>query len=66
MVNVVGGEFAAFAVLDPLFADLIAADVKFPDLLRCALNIQACRSWGALASDCESGNFFVYRPTHKL
>lgn len=34
MVNVVGGKLAAFAVLEPLFADLIAADVKFPDVLR--------------------------------
>jgi hypothetical protein len=33
VINVVGGEFAAFAVLEPFFADLIAADLKFPDFL---------------------------------
>jgi hypothetical protein len=33
VVNVVGREFAAFAILEPFFADLIAADMKFPDFL---------------------------------
>ena len=32
MINVVGGEFAAFAILEPLFADLIAADVEIPEV----------------------------------
>lgn len=34
MVSVVVGEVAAFAVLEPLFADVVAADVKFPYVLR--------------------------------
>ena len=31
--NVIGRERAAFAVLEPLLADLVAADVEVPDRL---------------------------------
>src|SRR5579859_716194 len=33
------GELAAFAIFEPLFADLIAADVELPDLRRYALEV---------------------------
>ena len=39
MVNVIGGELAAFVVLEPLFADLVATDVEFPDFLGHALEV---------------------------
>ena len=34
VVDVVGGEGAALAVLEPLIADLVAADVEVPDVFR--------------------------------
>ena len=34
MDKIVGGERSAFAVLEPFLADLVAADVEVPDLLR--------------------------------
>lgn len=34
VLNVVRGEGAAFAVLEPLIANLITADVEVPDLVR--------------------------------
>jgi hypothetical protein len=34
MVQIVGIEYAALAVFEPLMADLIAADVEVPDVFR--------------------------------
>ena len=39
VVDVVGGEFPAFAVLESLFADLPAANVELPDFFGDALEI---------------------------
>ena len=39
VVNVVGGEEAAFAILEPLFSDLVAADMEVPNFRRHAFEI---------------------------
>ena len=39
MGNVIIGEGAAFAVFEPFFADLVAADVEVPDLRRDAFKV---------------------------
>ncbi|HWG57579.1 MAG TPA: hypothetical protein VN661_00880, partial [Candidatus Acidoferrales bacterium] len=42
VVNVAGGKLAAFAVLEPFFADLIAADLESPDVFRDSFKELGC------------------------
>ena len=60
MGNVVDGEGAAFAALQPLLADLIAADVKIPDFVLASRNLYV-QDWNADSRGFVRHNFAVLR-----